>query len=139
MPIKKFLAIALMALVSLLPFGTAFAENSKTVNISSKVQVNLALGNSLSGQTITFTLLDASGKNLGQSTVPADQALGSSLATFFRSVADAIKVLISPSQNADSTTSNAGKTQVITANNGSSSGGGGGLAFPQPGQSASPN
>lgn len=138
MPRNNFLAIALMALLSLLSVGTASA-NEKKVWISSKVAVNLALGNSLSGQTITFTLQDASGKALGQATVPAEQALGSSLATFFQSVADAIRELINPPQDADSTTSNAGKTQVTTANNGGSSGGGGGLAFPQPGQSASPN
>lgn len=125
MPIKKFLAIALMALVSLLPVGTAFAEGSKDVWISSKVNVNLALGNSLAGQTITFTLKNASGGILGQATVPADQALGSSLATFFQSVADAIRELVNPPQDGESTASNAGKVQISNNLNGTNSGGGG--------------
>lgn len=71
---------------------TGFAQ-SKTVWISSKVAVDLKLGDSLSGKTITFTLKDSGGKSLGQATVPADQALGASLATFFQSVSDAIKEL----------------------------------------------
>lgn len=127
MPRNNFLAIALMALLSLLSVGTASA-NEKKVWISSKVAVNLALGNSLSGQTITFTIMDASGNTLGQATVPAEQALGSSLAQFFQSVADAIKELVGPGSgdNDENAAKNSDEKLQLNQNkdNGSSSGGG---------------
>lgn len=81
------------SLFLLMTGATSWAQ-TKTVWISSKVAVDLTLGNSLSGQTITFNLKDASGKALGQATVPASQALGSALSTFFQSVSDGIRELI---------------------------------------------
>ena len=49
--------------------------------------------------TITFKLKDASGKSLGQATVAAQDALGSALATFFQSVADAIREMMAVGGN----------------------------------------
>lgn len=129
MPFNKFLAIALMALFSLLPYNTAVAQTKK-VWISGQTAVSVTLGNSLSGQTITFNLQDAYGKSLGQATVPAEQALGSSLATFFQSVADAIRELIgsgNPEENNDDGSGKSSDEQLQlnqNKDNGSSSGGG---------------
>lgn len=129
MPLNKFLAIALMALFSLLPFNTAVAQ-TKDVWISNQVKVGVTLGNSLSGQTISFNLQDASGKSLGQATVPAEQALGSSLAQFFQSVADAIRELLDPpaEKKEESTAKNDDKKVILPSNqnNGGGTGGGGG-------------
>jgi hypothetical protein len=44
-----------------------------------------------SGDNVTFQIFDANGESLGSSTVPAEQALGTVLATFFAELAKAIK------------------------------------------------
>lgn len=81
---KKFLTAVLAALgILFMPIQAAVADVKVSVGDGSNM--------SLSGPTMTFTLMDGSGRVLGRATVPASEALGSSLATFFQSVANAIR------------------------------------------------
>jgi hypothetical protein len=137
MRMKTFWAGLILALSTAITSVVAHAEG---------VTVTKGGAPALSGQIVTFTITDSSGNILGEVSVPAQDALGSSLATFFQSVADSIREVIAAVQNqAEGELNTASKTtmisnrvgvQVTTTGYGlgSSGGGGGGSA----GQPASP-
>lgn len=134
MRMKTFWAGLILALSTAITSVVAHAEG---------VTVTKGGAPALSGQIVTFTLIDSSGKILGQASVPADQALGSALATFFQSVADSIREIIAAVQNqAEGELNTATKTTMISSKVGvqltttgyglGSSGGGGGGSAGQP-------
>lgn len=134
MRMKTFWAGLILALSTAITSVVAHAEG---------VTVTKGGAPALSGQIVTFTLIDSSGKILGQASVAADQALGSALATFFQSVADSIREIIAAVQNqAEGELNTATKTTMISSKVGvqltttgyglGSSGGGGGGSAGQP-------
>lgn len=134
MRMKTFWAGLILALSTAITSVVAHAEG---------VTVTKGGAPALSGQILTFTLIDSSGKILGQASVPADQALGTALATFFKSVADSIREIIAAVQNqAEGELNTATKTTMISSKVGvqltttgyglGSSGGGGGGSAGQP-------
>ncbi len=134
MRMKTFWAGLILALSTAITSVVAHAEG---------VTVTKGGAPALSGMSVTFTLIDSSGKILGQASVPADQALGAALATFFQSVADSIREIIAAVQNqAEGELNTATKTTMISSKVGvqitttgyglGSSGGGGGGSAGQP-------
>lgn len=49
--------------------------------------------------SITFKLKSIDGRSLGEASVPASQALGASLATYFQGIADAIREMLAAGGN----------------------------------------
>lgn len=124
MRMNKLLAVLLLALSTLFyPFQAASAAEPS--------------GN------ITFTLMDVSGRVLGQATVPMSDALGTTLASFFQGIADAVRELIAslPTKESGADEGTASKDVWIsskvkvgvsaTGYGSGAGGGGGGLTSPE--------